>query len=53
MKDISKIDLHAMQLPQDCEDVLAMLHEIRSELRNINIHIDAAAEACEKNLQQA
>ena len=53
MNDISKFDIHAMQCPKDSADVLAMLREIRSELQNINRHIDAAEEACEKSLQQA
>lgn len=53
MKDIGNIDIHAMQIPRDNADVLMMLREIRMELQNINTHIDAAAEACEKSLEQA
>ena len=46
-------DAQAYSQPQSREDVVAIFDEIRSELANLNSHLDAIAADCEKELQAA
>lgn len=53
MKHHKNFDIYSMCNPMDEQSILLALQEIRSELRNINSHIDAVARSCEENAQEA
>lgn len=50
---INAFNSQALVEPKSHEDVNAIFSEIRSELANLNRHLDQVAEACEREMQVA